>query len=232
MSRTSLEAARWPCGYCFQRWATGHDHLVPRAAGGLNTPDNLYPACKRCNSLLGDQIFGSIEAKRAYIQEQLEKRGEWNPGLPLEEVNDSTRSTYIPFATDSRPPVGPDDTTYCSEPDCQKPIPKNRKGQLYCSPICRWKAWDKRHPRNAVFIRVELPPKKRRQGPPTGVCACGCGALLTGTVGKPQKWASDACRKRAEQQAASNWRTGRVRLPRPNPDAGLLPGTHLARSVK
>ncbi len=34
-----------------------------------------------------------------------------------------------------------------------------------------------------------------------GHCSCGCGRLLTGAGrGKPQKWATDACRKRAERE--------------------------------
>lgn len=60
-----------PCGYCFSEWATGWDHLIPRVAGGHGTKDNLYPSCKRCNSILGSRIFASIEEKRDYVWERL-----------------------------------------------------------------------------------------------------------------------------------------------------------------
>lgn len=37
------------CAYCGQP-AIGWDHIVPRSRGGSNTPENLAPACRKCNS--------------------------------------------------------------------------------------------------------------------------------------------------------------------------------------
>jgi hypothetical protein len=66
-----------PCGYCFQEWAYCYDHILPVAHGGTNRKSNLYPACRRCNALLSDKVFGSLEEKREYVQTELKARGEW-----------------------------------------------------------------------------------------------------------------------------------------------------------
>lgn len=63
-----------PCGYCFEFWAVCYDHIVPVCHGGSNRKSNLYPSCKRCNSLLGGQLFSSLDEKRAYIRSILCKR--------------------------------------------------------------------------------------------------------------------------------------------------------------
>jgi uncharacterized membrane protein len=63
-----------PCGYCFSRWATGWDHLIPYAFRPDDSQSNLYPSCKRCNSISGALVFDSIEEKREYVQARLEKR--------------------------------------------------------------------------------------------------------------------------------------------------------------
>lgn len=41
------------CAYCLARKASALDHYVPLDAGGHTAPDNLVPACKRCNSEKG-----------------------------------------------------------------------------------------------------------------------------------------------------------------------------------
>jgi hypothetical protein len=43
------------CGYCksSERWlGISHEveHIIPEAAGGASTPENLWLACRRCNS--------------------------------------------------------------------------------------------------------------------------------------------------------------------------------------
>lgn len=38
------------CGLSLAREDVQIDHVVPRSAGGSNKPDNLVPACARCNS--------------------------------------------------------------------------------------------------------------------------------------------------------------------------------------
>jgi hypothetical protein len=47
-------AARGACVYCGERAVTW-DHVVPLAEGGSSRPDNLVPACRRCNGLKGKQ---------------------------------------------------------------------------------------------------------------------------------------------------------------------------------
>lgn len=66
-----------PCGYCFSRWATGYDHLIPWVYGGTGEESNLYPCCRRCNSILGSRIFDSLQEKRKYVRNWLIERGEW-----------------------------------------------------------------------------------------------------------------------------------------------------------
>ncbi len=66
-----------PCGYCFRRWAVCWDHLMPYSHGGLTVESNLYPTCKRCNSMLSHKVFGSIEEKREYARQVLIRSGQW-----------------------------------------------------------------------------------------------------------------------------------------------------------
>lgn len=71
-----------PCGYCFSRWAVVYDHILPWVGGGTDDPNNLYPACTRCNSVAGGLIFDSLEEKREYIRRRLIEKGQWNEALP------------------------------------------------------------------------------------------------------------------------------------------------------
>lgn len=32
-------------------------------------------------------------------------------------------------------------------PECREDFPKKRSNQVYCCAVCRWNAWNKRHPR-------------------------------------------------------------------------------------
>jgi hypothetical protein len=68
-----------PCGYCFNEWATVWDHLQPWSKFGLSKAKNLYPSCGRCNRMLYDFSFASIEEKREYARTTLIERGDWNP---------------------------------------------------------------------------------------------------------------------------------------------------------
>jgi 5-methylcytosine-specific restriction endonuclease McrA len=73
-----MRRADIPCGYCFEEWAVCYDHINPVCNGGSNRLENLYPACRRCNALVSGKSFASLEEKRAYVQEELKKRGEWS----------------------------------------------------------------------------------------------------------------------------------------------------------
>jgi hypothetical protein len=42
--------AAMPCATCGLDPAGGIDHVVPKAAGGRNIPENLQPMCPACNS--------------------------------------------------------------------------------------------------------------------------------------------------------------------------------------
>lgn len=55
-----LDRDGWQCTYCHKplegRDATA-DHIIPKAAGGSDDPDNLVAACRRCNGIKSDQMF-------------------------------------------------------------------------------------------------------------------------------------------------------------------------------
>ncbi len=66
---------RYRCGYCGERGDTV-DHIIPRAAGGTSTWENLVAACSRCNG-----------RKRDRTPEQAQMRLRVRPREPA----------YIPF---------------------------------------------------------------------------------------------------------------------------------------
>ena len=69
------------CQYCGKRPNKDNpltlDHIVPRAAGGSDRPDNIVAACRRCNHAKGDQPVDQFMHRRptmlAQIQAQLRK---------------------------------------------------------------------------------------------------------------------------------------------------------------
>ena len=76
--RTNKKPARETiCGYCFDRMATGYDHILPVSFRVDNTDSNLYPSCRRCNSIAYNKIFNSLEEKREYVRQRLKARGQW-----------------------------------------------------------------------------------------------------------------------------------------------------------
>jgi|SRR6266850_3929038 len=94
-----------PCGYCFEEWADCYDHILPVAHGGTNRKSNLYPACRRCNSLVGAHEFKSLDEKRDYIRAKLKERNEWHSademqrmrgGLPSEEETPKVLLIEVP----------------------------------------------------------------------------------------------------------------------------------------
>ena len=60
-----------PCHWC-GRVSDTVDHLIPVAAGGTNSAENLVPACKRCNSRRGAQFGNRRRARR--------RRFRWDAG--------------------------------------------------------------------------------------------------------------------------------------------------------
>ena len=55
-----VQQARYRCGYCLRtEELTGMpmslEHIIPQAAGGPTTEENLWLACRRCNEFKGAQ---------------------------------------------------------------------------------------------------------------------------------------------------------------------------------
>ncbi len=132
-----------PCGYCFSRWATQWDHLMPYAHGGLTEAGNLYPSCRRCNMMLGHKVFGSIEEKRDYARSVLVAAGQWQGGFATRDLPDLQE----PVSTDTAPEilqpevsvelVAPPKNRRIKPPRpcavCSKPV----YGMKYCSHTCQ-----------------------------------------------------------------------------------------------
>jgi hypothetical protein len=56
----------WYCGgYLWYSWH--HDHQVPRSRGSSNEPENLVPACEKCNGAKGGK---TVEEYRQQILDQ------------------------------------------------------------------------------------------------------------------------------------------------------------------
>lgn len=49
------------CWYCGEE-ATTRDHVTPRSRGGTDDPENLVPACVRCNSQKRDKTLEEYRA--------------------------------------------------------------------------------------------------------------------------------------------------------------------------
>jgi hypothetical protein len=75
-----VEAA--PCAYCGEH-SEHEEHLVPYSfmdkRNSANSPQDgwwtwIVPSCPECNYIAANQVFGSAQEKRAYIQEVLRAR--------------------------------------------------------------------------------------------------------------------------------------------------------------
>lgn len=54
------QQANYRCGYCLRTqellgMPLTIDHIIPQAAGGMTTEENLWLACRRCNEFKGKQ---------------------------------------------------------------------------------------------------------------------------------------------------------------------------------
>lgn len=57
----------WHCAYCGVKLSTDTlviDHIIPRASGGNNDVNNLFPSCHKCNSSKGTK---TVEQFRLYL---------------------------------------------------------------------------------------------------------------------------------------------------------------------
>ncbi len=85
------------CAYCGDR-ATDVEHVIPRSTG---LPTFTVPACKDCNSIAGDRVFGCFEEKAEYVKTTLKIKHqkilrvpEWDKD-ELREVSYSLRKSII-----------------------------------------------------------------------------------------------------------------------------------------
>jgi hypothetical protein len=78
---------------------------MPYAHGGRTTPENLYPACRRCNSMLGAKVFRTIQEKSEYARKTLIAAGQWNgPNMP--ELPDAIPEEAPPSLLLAQVPMG------------------------------------------------------------------------------------------------------------------------------
>lgn len=60
LRRELFEEGNYRCGYCrseeiLMGVSLVLDHIIPLAANGANTRENLWPACRQCNELKNDR---------------------------------------------------------------------------------------------------------------------------------------------------------------------------------
>lgn len=82
-----------PCGYCFEKWATCWDYIIPYSIGGPTDSNNLMPSCRACNGMFHDKVFDSIEEKREYVREH--KRSNRTRGIETATLNGIPHSTRV-----------------------------------------------------------------------------------------------------------------------------------------
>ena len=66
------------CHWCRRAKATELDHIIELDRGGTNDPDNLVPACKKCNSRRGAEYLAkkraaSVQARAKGMKANAEK---------------------------------------------------------------------------------------------------------------------------------------------------------------
>ena len=76
------ERAKDRCGYCqcMQKYVLGIleiDHLIPRSAGGTDDEDNLWLACRLCNSYKGTQTHSRDPITNRKVKLFNPRRQEW-----------------------------------------------------------------------------------------------------------------------------------------------------------
>lgn len=56
----------WYCGIVLEgnKWIV--EHVIPRSKGGSNTPDNVVPSCRSCNSLKSNLTLDEFRPKIAH----------------------------------------------------------------------------------------------------------------------------------------------------------------------
>ena len=87
-------AAQNQCGYCrsLQKYVLGVleiDHIIPKAAGGSDEEDNLWLACRLCNSYKGTQTQGQDPITQKKVGLYHPRRQKWSSHFTWSE--DGTR---------------------------------------------------------------------------------------------------------------------------------------------
>ncbi|MCF2712015.1 HNH endonuclease signature motif containing protein [Schaalia hyovaginalis] len=98
------------CSYCGAEEALVLDHLIPKHLGGLDTGDNLVPACRTCNGSKGAKdvlvwcrdrgVFPPLMILRRYLKimvKEVEAAGAMDATLDSNEVR------RLPFAIEELP---------------------------------------------------------------------------------------------------------------------------------
>jgi hypothetical protein len=72
LRRSVAEAAKHRCGYCltaqeFTAMPMHVEHIIPLAAGGSSTEENLWLACPLCNGYKGSQVDAVDPATMARV---------------------------------------------------------------------------------------------------------------------------------------------------------------------
>ena len=62
--REEMLADRPVCHWCKRATATTLDHLLEVDRGGTNSPDNVVPACHKCNSKRGAEYLAKKRANQ------------------------------------------------------------------------------------------------------------------------------------------------------------------------
>lgn len=90
-----LERDRYCCRYCGLDGMSSFenslimtvDFVVPRARKGKKDPSNLVAACRPCNVIKGNKVFGSFEeAKEFVLQRRAEIRQEWEAKMGRQQT--------------------------------------------------------------------------------------------------------------------------------------------------
>jgi 5-methylcytosine-specific restriction endonuclease McrA len=99
--------ARNQCGYCLsqQKYVLGIleiDHIVPKAAGGSDDEENLWLACRLCNSYKGVQTEAKDPVTHCTVKLFNPRSQNWNQhfiwtngGILIEGKTDVGRTTVI-----------------------------------------------------------------------------------------------------------------------------------------
>lgn len=71
------------------------DHVVPQAYGGVDEPNNIVLAHRRCNQMKGDRLPTPEEVERLLAQRRGSRLGVWPPIAALRDAEDEDDAWII-----------------------------------------------------------------------------------------------------------------------------------------